>query len=391
MATSQYNYHPFHTIGAASVLLWDGAAGGGAGAWRPLGKVADAAISVATEQAGQDITVKGLTQPITRRNRSKRYSLSFRLLENAGPEAHALMFGEGNAQSAAAAEITEFSEAFRLYGSQWRELSHPYGIVAEPLPSAPAGHVTAGGTGGSIPAGIYYFWLVPEYLDSTQLLARGEALALGSASITTGQQLNITFDLPDELKVVRYFIFYSATNQLASSRLAGVLTGEQGALKTFSDTPSYSPPVIPLVRAFRQSGQAEFTLGTDYLIDATKGLIKRVAGGAIGDGEEVCLTYAYARPASVETPLGDAVALERYRRVKLLQLTADDPHPALWRETGVEFTFFKVNVNLGDTRWPFSENDFSEGCSVAWDCLFDGEEAKVGTVRGTYGVLAEYA
>ena len=102
------------------------------------------------------------------------------------------------------------------------------------------------------------------------------------------------------------------------------------------------------------------------------------------------MVYAYWRPASVLTPLGDAVDLERYRQIRLLQLAPDDPDPALWRETGVEFTFFKVNVALNDSRWPFSENDFSEGASVTWDCLFDSEQAKVGTARSTYGVLAEY-
>jgi hypothetical protein len=57
----------------------------------------------------------------------------------------------------------------------------------------------------------------------------------------------------------------------------------------------------------------------------------------------------------------------------------------------VEFLFYKVNISLNDSRWPFSEDDFSEGASVTWDCLFDGSEAKVGLVRSTYGVLANYS
>ncbi len=45
---------------------------------------------------------------------------------------------------------------------------------------------------------------------------------------------------------------------------------------------------------------------------------------------------------------------------------------------------------LGDLRLAFGEEDFSEGFSVTWDCMFDPGTGRVGTVRSTYGVLAQY-
>ncbi len=390
MATSQYNYNPFHTIGAATVLIWDEGAGAGGGAWRPLGKAAEAAVIMTTEQVGQDLTLKGLTQPIARRNRSKRYSLAFRLLENAGPQAQALLFGEGGAQAAAGVELAAFSEALRLYGQQWRELSHPYGIINETLPGATGGSASAGGTGGSIPPGTYYYWVVTHYADGDVLQVLGEPLAVGSVAVGSGQKVTFEFGTHDELLPLSYFIYANTTNQLDSATYAGSLTGTGGVLASHAGGAVYAPEPVPLLRVTSLDGAVEYAAGADYLLDAAKGLVKRLAGGALADGGEVLVTYAYARPASVLTPLGDPVDLERYRRVKLLQLAADDPDPALWRETGVEFTFYKVCTNINDSRWPFTDNDFSEGCAVVWDCLFDGAEAKVGTVRSTYSVLAEY-
>ena len=390
MATSQYNYHPFHTIGAATVLLWDGDAGGGAGAWRPLGKVADAAVIMSTEQVSQDLTLKGLTQPIARRNRAKRYSLAFRLLENAGPETQALLFGEGAEQSAGAAEIAVFTEQLRLYGQQWRELSHPYGIVAEQLPGVDAASVSAGGSGGSIPPGTYYYWIAPQYSNTGEPTLEGSAQAAGSVAVSTGQTVSFEITPPDSLVLHGYKVIYNYTNELVGAQIAGQLTAASLVLSNHTDDGEYQEPGGQYCTLSSNDGLTEYLAGTDFQLDLQKGLIKRLTGGAIPDGAEVLVTYAYAQPASVETSLGDPIDLERYFKVRLLQLAADNPDPAQWRETGVEFTFYKVCTNINDSRWPFSENDFSEGCPVTWDCLFDGDEAKVGTVRSTYSVLAEY-
>ena len=161
MATSQYTYHPYHTIGAATMLLWDGAAGDG-GAWRHLGKVADAAVLASTEQVGKDITTKGLTQPVARRNRSKRYSLSFRLLEDTNPLVLDFIGSESAAQSADSSELVLTSEVVRLFGLDWRELAHPYGIAAGQPEGVTEVMASAGGTGGSIAPGTYYYWVVPK-------------------------------------------------------------------------------------------------------------------------------------------------------------------------------------------------------------------------------------
>ena len=150
MATSQYTYHPYHTIGAATVLLWDAAAGG-SGAWRPLGKVADAAVLITTEQVGKDLTLKGLTQPIARRNRAKRYSVTFRLLEDANPLTLDLLCSDGAAQSLDPQDLRTQREVLRLYGNDWRELAHPYGLRQELPAGVSDPGAAASGTGGSIP------------------------------------------------------------------------------------------------------------------------------------------------------------------------------------------------------------------------------------------------
>ncbi len=46
--------------------------------------------------------------------------------------------------------------------------------------------------------------------------------------------------------------------------------------------------------------------------------------GRMADGARVVVCYSYRRPPSVLTPLGDSVELERYRKVKLVQLAPDD-------------------------------------------------------------------
>lgn len=389
MATSQYSYHPFHTIGAASVLLWDASAGGGAGAWQHLGKAADAAVLISTEQAAKELTIKGLTQPIARRNRSKRYSLSFRLLEDANPLTLDLLYSEGAAQAAAAAELCYSCESLRLYAADYTELAHPYGIRQAALPPVENVYATAGGSGGSIPPGTYYYWVVPQ-LGTGGLALLGPPAASGALSVGGGQQVSLDFDPPAGYSPDAYRIYASSVDDVSTATLAAEAAGPPVLLSAHLNAQIYQGQGLPLIELFSYDGQTRYLRGTDFSCDAAKGLIKRLAGGAIADGQRVLALYAYARPESVLTSLGDAVELERYRRVKLMQLAADNPDPALWRETGIEYEFYRVNVSGGDSRWPFSEDGFSEGAPVSWDCLYDGAEAKVGCVRSTYGVLAAY-
>lgn len=276
---NQYSYHPFHNIGAADLLLWDSAALDGGGAWARVGRSADAALLMGGETLSKELSVRGVSQPIAQRLRSRRYALSLRLLESAGPDALALLFGGGATQSASAAGTASASEVLRLNGDEYSQLAHPYGVSGAPS--------------------------VKSYDAATTYVAN-----------------------------------------------------------------------------------------TDYELDLPQGLIKRKAGGAIPDGARVCVSYSYARPAGVATPLGADSCLERYRRVKLLQL-APDPlvsteDPASWRESGVEFELYRVSISAPDTRFGFSEQGFGEGLPLVWDCLLDPATAKVGEVRSTYGVLAAW-
>lgn len=398
MATSQYTYHPFHTIGAASVFLWDAAALAGAGGWAPLGRVADAAVLSTTEQAGKSLVVKGLTQPVARRNRAKRYSLSFRMLEDANPLALDLLFGDGAAVSRSAAADASTKETLRLYGADYAELAHPYGILNGGLPPVTDLSASTGGTGGSIPTGSYYYWVIP-YVISGGATLLGKPARTDQRSVTLGQVVTLRFTEPQGYIPDGYYVAYTLTSTLTNPLLLVtpsphetevVIATHQGA------TPlplSYDAGQV-VVRSY--NAQTLYVEGTDYQLDALRGLVKRLPGGGIGDGECVVASYSYRRPASVATPIGDPVELERYRKVKLLQLAPEeyqeggDMSPAAWRETGLEFTFHRVNVAIGDMRLPFGEDDFSEGASVSWDCLYDPAEACVGSVRSTYGALAEY-
>jgi hypothetical protein len=397
MSTSQYTFHPFHTIGAASVFLWDPSAGGG-GAWRPLGKVADAAVLITTEQAGKNLTLKGLTQPIARRNRAKRYSLTFRLLEDAGPLTLDLLFSDGAAQAPEAGGLVRVSETLRLYGGDYTELGHPYGIRSTPPEGVSGLSGSAGGSGGTVPPGSYYYWVAPLYVTEQAGLVPGAPVRSNQVTVTTGEKVTLTFTPPQGTPPAGYWVLYGTTTSLSGAMLLpGTFAGSPALVSSHAgaSAPGATVFVEPL-SVSSYDGQTLYDSGDDYLAEVEKGLVKRVDGGAVADGEAVVVTYVYERPASVVTSLGDAVDLERHRMVKLLQLApADrgeltDLDPASWRETGVEFVFYKVNVALNDSRWPFSEDDFSEGASITWDCLFDGAQAKVGTVRSTYGVLAEY-
>jgi hypothetical protein len=151
------------------------------------------------------------------------------------------------------------------------------------------------------------------------------------------------------------------------------------------------------LRLFSHDGETEYESGVDFIADIPKGLVKRISGGSIPSGGRVVAVYTYARPASVLTSLGDPVTLERYRRVKLLQLAPEDGNgnagdldPATWRETGVEWELHRVSVGSANSEFAFTPDDFSPGSPVVWDCLYDGAYARVGVVRSTFGVLAEY-
>jgi len=393
MATAQYTYHPYHTIGAATVLLWDPAAGGetSEGAWRHLGRAADAAVVVATEQVGKDLTIKGLTQPVARRNRSKRYSLSFRMLEDANPLTLDLLLGEGAAQASSGSELITVSEVVRLNAADWRELAHPFGIAAEPPPGVSELAVSAGGSGGGIAPGTYYYWVVPCTDDGDTGGFEGEPTAAGLVAVSSGQRVTFTFTPPEDWAPASYRVYRNSTDTLEGAYLAGSgFSGSPIVLDTHADSATYVNPDGPLVAVATYDGSGQYAPDVDYGLDHEKGLVRRRSGQGITDGGQVLVTYAYWRPASIVTSLGDAVDLERFRRVRLVQLAADDPDPARWRETGVEFTFHKVNVGINDSRWPFSEGEYSEGASVGWDCMFDAEEMCVGTARSIYGVLANY-
>ena len=392
MATSQFTYHPYQTIGAATALIWDPSAGGAVagGGWRHLGKVADASVLVTTEQAGQDLTIKGLTQPIARRNRSKRYSLTFRLLEDANPLTLDLLFGEGAAPAVGDSELVYTTEVVRLTGGQWRELAHPYGIAAVPPEGVSEAQVETSPGGGTIPPGTYYYWVVPALEGSGTDVFEGVSVSAGSAAVESGDSVQVTFAPPGGWNPDKYYVYYNTVDSITGASLAGYGTESPILLSGHLGSLPYTEPSGPLVSVKSYDGATEYELTGEYLLNVEKGLVKRSAGSPIADGAQVVVCYAYWRPAHVLTALGDPIDLERYRRVRLLQLAPDDPDPAAWRETGVEFTFYRVNVSLNDSRWPFGEDDFSEGAPVTWDCLFDGEEAKVGDVRSTYGLLAEY-
>lgn len=277
MATSLYTYQPFHTIGAATLQLWDASAGGGAGGWVSAGRIADAAVSVATEQVAKEVITAGLSQPVARRNRAKRYSLGFRLLENASPQLLGILYGDGAEQSTAAGGAESTAEVLRLYGEDYSALAHPYGI--DPL----------------------------------------------------------------------------------------------------------APPVI---RSY--DGLITYVKDVDYETDLKKGLVKRIESGSIPEGAAVYVTYSYTQPAGVSTSLGDVADLEPYRKVRLLQLSIDNTDPDSSIESGLEFEFYRVNVSAADSTIPFSAEDYSEGASISWDCLYDPAQGKVGTVRSSFGVLANY-
>lgn len=387
MATSQYTFNPFHTIGPATVLISDPAVDDG---WRSLGRVAEAQLNVTTEQAAQDIFTGGVSQPVARRNTAKRYSISFRLLENANPDALALFGGEGAAATTAGLELCAATEVLRLYGSDWRELAHPYGLAAEPLPAATAISGSASGSGGSIPAGTYTYWIVPV-CEAGDVVFHGTLSGPLTVTVGTGEVVKLAYTPPADWTPDSYAVWVAASGLSSEATLA--MDGLSGAELTISEHAgtAVTSPAGAVLTATPYGGGAAYTSGVDFELNVTRGLLRRIDGGALREGDRVTVTYAYWRPASVSIPLGDPVAPERYRRVRLLQLAPDAEDPALWRETGVEFTFYRVNINLGDTGFPFSEREFSPGLSFHWDCLWDAEAARVGDVRSTHGVLANYA
>lgn len=134
MSGAGYGYHPFHTIGAARLALFDEAADNGGGAWQSLGRIADAELTVESEKLERLDSQRGMLQPVAQFCRSLRYSLSFRLLEQASPQALALLAGPGAPTQSATAGTQQYGELLRLNGSDWLELSRPWALEASPAP-----------------------------------------------------------------------------------------------------------------------------------------------------------------------------------------------------------------------------------------------------------------
>ena len=134
MTAADYTYHPFHTIGGARLSILDPLADDGNGAWQPLGRVADAQFNVEAEKLDRLGSRRGMLQPVAQFCRSQRYSLSFRLLEQASPLALGLLAGPGAAQSSVAAGVEQYSEVLRLHGTAWHELLRPWALESSPAP-----------------------------------------------------------------------------------------------------------------------------------------------------------------------------------------------------------------------------------------------------------------
>jgi hypothetical protein len=401
MSTSSYNYHPFHTIGAAKLLLWDSASLGGLGAWRSLGRVADAAVLVSGAAAEKAIAVRGVSQPIARRPRSRRFSLSLRLLESAGPELHDLLFSDGGAPSASAAGIAVQAESLRLYGAEQHELAHPYGLLAE-LPAGVSNlQSSVGGSGGVIPATNYHYWVVPflAYGGSARFLC--SAAHVGPVTVGSGQQVTLTFTAPADYVPDGYRVYVHSSNNIGSSVLALETSGGSPiVISSHAGSPAYSAPPEPLFELRSPNGAALYEAGADYTLNVELGQVARSPGGAVESGQAAVAIYAQRSSPAVSTGMGQALAPERYRRIKLLQLMPEDPaqqglgagdlDPASWRESGVEFELYRVAITPGDTQWPFADGDFGEGASLLWECMYDGAAGAVGTVRSSFSVLAQW-
>ncbi len=134
MTASNYSYHPFHTIGGARLSIHDPLADNGNGAWQPLGRVADAEFSVESEKLDRLGSQRGTLQPVAQFCRALRYSLSFRLLEQASPLALGLLAGPGAVQASSPAGVEQYSEVLRLHATDWTELLRPWALEASPPP-----------------------------------------------------------------------------------------------------------------------------------------------------------------------------------------------------------------------------------------------------------------
>ncbi|MCB1216429.1 hypothetical protein KDL44_03500 [bacterium] len=132
MTAANYSYHPFHTIGGARLSLFDEAAANGAGAWQPLGRVADAEFRVESEKLDRLGSQRGTLQPVAQFCRSLRHSLSFRLLEQASPLALGLLAGPGAVVSGSSAGTEQYSEILRLHATDWTELLRPWALETSP-------------------------------------------------------------------------------------------------------------------------------------------------------------------------------------------------------------------------------------------------------------------
>lgn len=402
MTTATYSYHPFHSIGAAKVLLWDSAAGGGLGAWHSLGRVADCAVLVSGEAAEKSIAVRGVSQPISKRPRSRRYSLSCRLLELSGPEAQALLFGEGAAQGKKAADITVQGESLRLFGQQQHELAHPYGLLSDAPPPVTSPAASAGGSGGTIAASSYHYWIVPFLSYGGAVQFTGQAAYAGSVNVSSGQQVTLTFTAPASYTPSGYRIYFATSNNISVSRLTlETSSGSPIVLSSHTAGALYAAPLVPPFKLLSNDGLSTYSGSSDYSLDIQRGLLARASASTVPAGSSVVALYPHYNSAQVSTPVGRHIAPERYRKLRLVQLApqdqaqqglgAGDLDPASWRETGVEFEFYRVAITPGETRWPFAESDFGEGASLLWDCMHDGESGAVGIVRSSFGVLAQWS
>jgi hypothetical protein len=391
MSGGQYTYAPFHTIGPAAVYIYDSQAGAGAGAWSPLGRVADAAVVVTADHATKRASIYGLTQAIERRRRATQVSLSFRMLENANPITLSILFG-----------MSEPS-----YSSLYIDIKSCLAYIIELcnidiscsalklLRQCDSLAITTAGANASIPAGEYYYYVLPFYNAPGGNRIYGSPVRIGPVVIQAGQHVYLDFLPPTDWIPDGYLALY-ATNAAGTDILQLPISASHPPLHIDSHagaTPWTAPSPAENIIVQNYSATKRYFLGVDYSIDLQRGTLKRLEGSTIPLGSRLLITYPRAVLPSVALGIGGLADPEPYRKVKLVQLTPrriQDSSGSHWEESGLEFIFNRVSISSAESRLPFTEDDYCEGAIVTWECLFDPESGAAGTARTAFNILENW-
>lgn len=337
-----------------------------------LAMLQEARLSMSVEMVRQEETHQEELVTIRSRPRARSLSLSLKFAERLSPDLYQMLTGAAPTIQPATNELVK--EILRFDGLRPRFLSRPYGIIDAVTP--PTGFVAAlFGSGSTITPGVHYLFIEAVFNGG----ARSAALPSNPTSVTiTAGQEKIALEwahgqVGGEDVVPDYYKIYHSTDavidvadtlwiSVPGSATSVIISANPGA----ETWPGAAGGVSELMEL---DSEAVKVPNTDYVFDATKGLIQSLGSEAAPQLTRNLahrFSYYILRPAQVFFNIGELANKQVYRKLILQQVTDLEG-----QEKNVRWEFENVNVVGEGIDELISTASYDDGIDVTMTPEYD--------------------